>query len=539
MKRALVLFAVTLSASIAHATPGPDSVAVLANADVPGSVALAMAYAAARDVPARQVCTISMPATDDITLDEYTTRILAPLHACLGTIEPRIEAIVVMRGVPLRVTIPIDGDRHVSLAAALGTWRSTVTGSTTPLLGTSPGRTVSCGGTSTCYAARVPNGYSPLGIEPFEAGFSTTSGGVDQQPVLVTMLHGRTDADAMRLIDAARTAEASAPHGELLLMRGADGARGVLDPSYDAIAAELTTRGLDASVVDFASDLTGHTLAGFATGTASLGTTIEGNTYASGALVDNLTSFGAVPQNFATSGESQVSIARWVAAGVGGVHGTVDEPLNNCFPSREFLVRYADGATLAEAFHGSIPFAYWLNLVLGDPMLAPYARRPTVAIGGVTDHATLASASTITITASPPSGRTIAHLALFVNGEEVTSVDGAASLSHCLAITSGPIEVLAVATTNVAAETDPQPWPAKGWTMLHLTGSAASTTCAAPDAGPVDAGSVDASASADAATATPPPAASCGCRASTRAPFGSLGLLGLALAWWRLRRSRA
>ena len=511
-------------ASPARAVPGPDSVVVVANADVPGSVALAMRYAALRSLPTRQVCALSLPTSADITLDEFQTRLLAPLRACLGArIEARIEAIVLMRGVPQRVTIPVDGGHHVSLAAALATWRSTLADGTTPLLGTSPGASVPCGGTSTCYGAHVASAYD--GFSAFSSGFASTVAGVVHRPVLVTMLDGRSDADAGRLLDAAMAAESTPPHGEFILMRGADAARGVLDPYDDAIAMALTQRGLRARVVPFDAMLTGRTLAGFATGAASIGTTIEGNTYASGALVDNLTSFGAVPANFAPTGETQVSIARWVAAGAAGVHGTVDEPLNNCFPSRTFLVRYADGATLAEAFHGSLPYVYWLNLVLGDPMLAPYAQRPTVAIAGVTEHATLPTATAITITATPPMGRAVAHLSLYVDGDEVASAAGPA-LAHCLATTQGPMEVLAVATTSAGADGTAAPWPAKGWTMLHLSGLTASTTCSPPDAGTRDAGSTDA------ALSTPRPGTGCGCHASgtTRAPLALLVLVTLISA---------
>ena len=115
---------------------------------------------------------------------------------------------------------------------------------------------------------------------------------------------------------------------------------------------------------------------------AGLGTTIEANQYAPGALIDNLTSFGAVPGNFvdpaAGGQQSQVSVCRWLRAGATGVHGTVDEPLSNCFPSRQFLADYRAGATLAEAYGRNLPYVYWKNLVIGDPMTAPYATRPRI-----------------------------------------------------------------------------------------------------------------------------------------------------------------
>lgn len=518
--------------SIARATPGPDSVAVLANADVPGSVALAMRYAEARDIPASQVCLLSLPTTPEMTFEELETRLLTPLDACLGANRDRIEAIVIMRGVPIRVPMP-SGTR-VSVAAAIGLWDSTLADGT-PLLGTPPGIAADCGGTP-CTRARVPNAY---GGEPFEAGWSFTTSEITYRPVLVTMLHGRSDADAMSLLDVALEAEAPGAEGTFLLMRGADGARGVLDVGYPTVLSALSARGVTAEIVDFDADLTGRTLSGFMTGTASLGTTIEGNTYVRGALTDNLTSFGAVPQNFEASGEAQVSIARWVAAGAAGAHGTIDEPLNNCFPQRQLLVDYVDGATLAEAYLGRMPYVYWMNLVLGDPLLAPYAERPEVTIEGLTEGATFESAP-LSVRATPPPGRTIASLILYVDGVEAARSDGAA-LTHCLSPSAaGNHQVLAVARTLGDASA-PHPYPAAGWTGIAASARGGATSCAAPDAG-TDAALLDAGGS-DAGPSTG--GGGCACRAGSASrvdgvlPIGpvGMGLLLIALLV-RARRPR-
>ena len=541
MKRTALVFAIFVLSSSpreARAVPGPDSVAILANASVPGSVALAMRYADARDIPASQVCVLPMPSTDDIALDVFQSQVLGPLRTCLGATEPRIEAIVVMRGVPLRVAVPVDGGRNVSLAAALGTWRSTLADGTTPLLGTAPGTVQDCGGTP-CYAARVASQYR---AEPFRAGFEVTVPGIVHRPVLVTMLHGRSDADAQRLIDVALSAETmGGGTGEFILMTGSDPARGALDMYNASIAAQLTARGLAAHVLPFDAELTGHTILGFTTGTAALGATIEGNTYVPGALIDNLTSFGAVPLNFMATGESQVSIARWVSRGAAGVHGTVDEPLNNVFPSRAFLVRYADGATLSEAYLGAMPYTYWLNLVVGDPMLAPYARRPTVVVTGAAEGATLASATNLSIVATPTAGREIDSLVLYVDGEEVGRIAGD-TLPYCLAISPGPVEILAVATTALGAEGSDRPWPAKGWSMLHVMATATDSTCEAPidaamgDASAGDAGPRDAAGSDGGVSALPP--SGCSCRAGG-SPHGTwLVISAVVLGATRARRVR-
>ena len=534
MRRALGLLSLLLP-SVAFATPGPDSVVVIANADIPESVALAERYARERSVPPNQVCALSLPDADTIDLADYEARLLTPLRACLddGGARDRIEAALLVRGVPLRVRIPVgDAQQIVSTAAALMLWDS-ARDDGTPVLGQAPGRDADCGGRS-CLAATWPNVYR--GGLAFEPGFEQASGGVVWRPILVTLLHARSYADAERLIDSALDAEAMAPPtGEMLFMEGRDPARGVLDVQYDRVIAELETRGFTAARVPFDADLTGRTLAAFFTGTATLGETIEGNTYLPGSLVDNLTSFGAAPRNFEETGESQVSIARWVERGAAGVHGTVAEPLNNCFPSRDLLLAYVDGATLAESFHSRLPFAYWRNVVLGDPMAAPYAQRPVVTVEGVTDGESLEGAAAITVTATDPAGRGVSWIALYLDGVELARADGD-RLEHCLVAPAGAGQQLLAVARAAPDDTLARPYQPKGWRALTLDSAGATTECAAPDAGPpLDAATPpDASVPPDGGSA--PPEAGCGCRAAGR-PSGSwLALLVIAaLVTWRRR----
>ena len=91
-------------------------------------------------------------------------------------------------------------------------------------------------------------------------------------PLLVTALFARTDADAARLIEASVLSDAArAGGGEFLLMEAADPARGVLDADLDFVLPGLIERGYAARRVPFDPDLSGLTLAGFVTGSASLG----------------------------------------------------------------------------------------------------------------------------------------------------------------------------------------------------------------------------------------------------------------------------
>jgi uncharacterized protein (TIGR03790 family) len=486
MRLRLALF-VLGSSSIALAFPGPESVVVLYNGDVADSVALAQKYQTARSIPNNQMCKVSVADAPDITLADYNAKIWMPLQACLndGGAMSRVEAVVIIRGMPLRVAIPTGANTadDVSLAAVLGVWNSTVDGTMAPLVGEPPGMPANCG--SPCLAARWPNPLRNYG-GPHMAGLEIKSGGVTWHPILVTMLHGRSYDDAAKLIQSATLAEQmGGAKGEFLFMDGADAARGVLDGQASGVIGTLQSLGYTASRVPFNANLTGKTLASFVTGTASLGSTIEGNTFLPGAIVDNLTSFGAVPQNFAPSGESQVSIARWVAKGVAGVHGTVDEPLNNCFPDRRFVSDYASGAPLSEAYLRRMPYVYWRNLVLGDPLAAPYAKRPTVAIDGLVDGQKAGGAVAIHVHATDNAGTGIAKIRLFVDGVLSGEADGDV-LGTCIDLPeSDKVQVLAVAQ-NAPGSGPLALYPPKGWTSIVVDGRGMGSTC---DDGPgADAG---------------------------------------------------
>lgn len=529
LRRAALAFALTLLPAAARATPGPDTTVVIANANVPQSVALAERYAAARDVPDAQVCLLDVEDVEDVDLATYEAAVLGPLRDCLDAtpgVRDRIEAALLIRGLPLRVRVPVGGrDRPVSLAAALSLWNSERMGA--PLLGAEPGRVADCGGTP-CYAATWDNPYSGFAFEP---GYEVERGGVTWRPILVTMLHGRSYEDAESLLDSALMAEATdPPPGELLFMEGSDAARGALDVEYDRVILELTELGFTASRVGFDADLTGRTLSGFATGTARLGETIEGNTFRPGSLVDNLTSFGAVPENFRASGEErQVSIARWVAQGVAGAHGTVAEPLNNCFPRRWLFVEYALGATLAESYWAMLPYAYWLNLVLGDPMAAPYARRPVVEVNGVTDGDVIDAPTPLTVTAVDPAARGVESIALYLDGEELRRVDGD-EVSLCLGPGAAARQLLVVAR----AADDPMGvriWKPKGWTAMTVS-TDGEVTCPDPgaDAGTPDAGATAGDGGADAGPGAPPMDEGCACRAAPPSGAAPGWLLVAALA---------
>lgn len=468
----------TLSSSVAAGSPGPDTVAVIVNNTLVDSVELGARYAAARDIPAPRVCGVDLPDEASISLEVYRERLLIPLRRCLMATGgmAAIEALVLAKGIPLEVRIPVDGEEHtVSTAAALGLGDST-TADGGALLGNPPGRPGRCGD-SVCLGAHY---YNPYRDGRFSPEWTADVAGNRWHPLLVTMLNGYSYADAERLIQSALDAEHDGPSGQFVLMDGGDSARSTLDWQLDDIGDALRTRGVEVLRPSFDPELSGLEVGAFVTGTVRLGQAIEGNRYRPGALVDNLTSFGAVSRNFAPDQEVQTSIARWVAMGVAGVHGTTSEPLSNCFPSRQFLVDYVDGWTLAEAFHRNLPFAYWRNLVLGDPMAAPYARRPTVDVMGAQADQENPSTVQLSVAVEDQAERPLDGFKVFVDGRLVHESNEPAG-RLCLDLApSTDSQVLVTARLLDDPGT-------VGWRAVNVRTESSGSSCTPEDAGIVDA----------------------------------------------------
>ena len=64
-----------------------------------------------------------------------------------------------------------------------------------------------------------------------------------------------------------------------------------------------------------------------------------------------------------------------VAQGVTGVKGYVYEPYADALAVADILFdRYTSGRNLAESFYAASRYVHWRDIVLGDPLCAPYAK---------------------------------------------------------------------------------------------------------------------------------------------------------------------
>jgi hypothetical protein len=201
---------------------------------------------------------------------------------------------------------------------------------------------------------------------------------------------------------------------------------------------------------------------------------------------------------------------------------------------------------------------YWHNLVLGDPMAAPYAVRPVVSLtldgtavtGPTTEPITLGTPLEVAIEAS--ADRSVSRVAIYVDGvlhHEALEVPGdGRTFTHCLGeghpeSVGEDLQVLVAVT--IASDIARDLRAVRGWRAFRATITAGDGLCGAssPDAGESDAGASDADLRPrdDGGSTTSPPSSGCACRASTpaRDDRGALiALFALALAVTRRRAAR-
>ena len=423
----------------ARAGGGPAETVVLVNAGSEDGKRVADHYAKARSIPASHVFAVKCTATLDVPMADFVRDVVDPLRTMLAErgLEDRVRFVVMTQGMPIRASTP---SGYVSTAAALA------------LL-----HTGQCGLPQTGLPTLRPTPYTGTMSQMVQAPRVETT-----RFLHVTALLSTTADEAIALVDRSVASDGTAPGGALFVYQDASGNAATRNGAYDASRRQIEALGATTEHVPAGADkATGRKrVMGYMAGGSYSALTPDGvksNEYLPGAICDHLQSYGSVPENFGADPKrfTQFPVTHMVRAGVTAVHGAVAEPYTIAFPDPDLFTAYVQGATVAETFDARIPTAYWMNLVLGDPLCAPYAVRPKVTLDGAPSGTWSGPAK---FTARAPGAK---RIAVYVDGTEAAAgdTDHLDVAIDTAQFADGPHQVLVQAT---GADT----WEARGWTSV-------------------------------------------------------------------------
>jgi len=387
----LVLSTIPASAADAQKKRSPEEVLVVCNEKSRISRAVADDYAAKRQISHRLAieCADAAASTENetVSLEVYREAIEKPVRAYLAE-HSGIQFIVLTKGVPLRITgaetgeRPVDSPRDTPLSTSVDSHLAALDYASLP-----EARKIQItgsGATGAGWANRYWGSHEPFSHEKF--------GGY-----LVTRLDGYTEAVAKGLVDRALEAEQKRPEGSVLL--DAQPIFGLGDKTQEPKPVEgtvirdespwseyngdlcragdlLKTRGI-AYELDVQEKFIGSRKG--LTGYFSWGSNdarFSARAYASldfapGSIGDTAVSTSG--RTFLPTRGGQSLIADLIAHGLTCAKGYTDEPLLQANASPTLLLdRYFSGWTMAESFYAASRFVGWQDVIIGDPLCAPY-----------------------------------------------------------------------------------------------------------------------------------------------------------------------
>ena len=367
-----------------------DRVLVIENTNSPTSLEIAKYYMEKRGL--KKVLQVSCPdssldiASESLEFSAFQSAIEKPLREYLAN-DSKIDFIVLNKGIPIRLTgAPVGfGNNRPSLDSYLAAIDYFDKPEVLKVV-------IDEGGyLGKCFVNRFWNS-----TERFS---HAKHGGY-----LVTRLDGYTITSVLALVDNAIAGEVTKPMGNIFLdsmplVEPYDTSRIPLSPvkngqtdmetisglgftewNLDLVAASenLAKRGIPVEL-DRTENFEGNRVG--LTGYASWGSNdakfvVENYLsirFVPGAIAETAVSTSG--RTFLPSSGGQSLIADLIEARVTGVKGYCDEPFLPAIASPTILFdRYTRGWTLAESFYAASRFVGWEDIVIGDPLCAPYSK---------------------------------------------------------------------------------------------------------------------------------------------------------------------
>jgi hypothetical protein len=378
MQRCLLPILFFFLATASTQALGPHEVLVLVNANSPHSIEIANTYIRLRGIPPINVVQVQPPATATapearITPEEFTRTIWEPAQNAMR--ERRLTDHILAWVYSADFPMAIRSNPEVSLQGLTFTHNqlpeveSINKGTYVSRLFAGPGRDLKQRG-------------APRSLEQY-ALILTTNMPLPSISLAHTGLGGETlDEAVARLQTSARLNGAPLPGGVFFLT--SDNIRTTCRSwQFEDAVAELKMLGQTAQILPIGQATRSSKAWGLMAGIArpepaSLPRLVPGS------LAEHLTSFAA----FFHGQVEQLKLTGWLQAGAAGSSGTVTEPyaLWTKFPTARLFVHYASGCTLLESFAQSVASPMQMALV-GDPLLAPWAKPQGVTLVSLADEA--------------------------------------------------------------------------------------------------------------------------------------------------------
>lgn len=413
---------------------------------------LGVYFAAQHGLLQRQICHLDTTTNPSIDWVSYTNEIAAPIQSFVQVqgLSNQVDLIVLSCGLPYRVyTNSFSLQRHAGITATLFYGLKTSPNAFVSGCDLAPGSTSPYFGSERAFHRQDPPSTNPLYLAAVCSGFTLD--------------------DAKRLVDRS-AAEPSGTVSTALFLHTSDTARNVEWPRAEEAEFRLRFATGTVSLVRREADTaTGESnLAGIVTGSPAA-SYAGANRHVAGSFSEHLTSYGGylleVPPE-----PAQMSALRWLQVGNSGSYGTVVEPCNYIEKFTEPAVYYylARGFSIAESHFMSVRNPYQ-GVFVGDPLAAPYARRPEVSVSGLVAGATASSTVTIAVTASSAGSVAAARIDAWIDGLHagmltsappaagniVRLVTGAVTSSYVVASDDNLFDVTAGLTAAVNASGGP------------------------------------------------------------------------------------
>lgn len=348
------LILLMLGAQSAHT---PKEVLVVINQNSPDSQAIGSYYVRKRAIPKENVVFIKSTSDPNISTANYQAGIEKPVRDNLSRNKNKVSFIVLTKGVPYR----LDNDGGYSVDGHLSTMEMKVS----PIRGDLPNASDH---DQRNEIRRAINPYfnkrEPFSHDKFKM-------------YLVTRLEGYSVADAKALVD--RSLAAKREKGPFFFdMAGnrSDGDYGTMNQSLKLAADGLEFRDYNV-ILDSATEFVSpkEPVAGYASWGSNDGAykrdVYNRVRFKPGAICETFVSTSAF--TFSKREHWQSLIADLIEQGVTGVKGYVSEPFTFALARPQILFeRYVSGFNLAESFYMASPVIKWKDVVIGDPLCAPY-----------------------------------------------------------------------------------------------------------------------------------------------------------------------